>query len=133
MLSTLFSIILKIPNFIPMKRIRRIVRSFRPSKPVLVIEVNKADYYMAVSNYFLLAILFVDKSCRKMPTPAVKALVLHELIHLEDPTLSERGVDLRVIQLGFKEHLISFHRWHNKKFKKYKRKDGLTLDEILHE
>lgn len=44
--------------------------------------------------------------------------------------MNEREIDLMVIELGYIEGLIAFHEWHNRKYKKYTKKDGLTLKEI---
>ena len=66
-----------------------------------------------------------------MPVEAIRALLVHELLHLLHPyCLNERKIDLKVVELGYGPELLEFHKWNNVTYKKYKKKDGLTEKEI---
>jgi hypothetical protein len=55
--------------------------------------------------------------------------LLHEIAHLKG-IRGEREADAFVINQGYVEDLLSFHEEHNKKFKKYKKGEGLTTKEV---
>lgn len=117
-----------------LERVKQCAKDLKPLFPrvwwVWVYTAHKADYYMAVSQFWPYTFLGVDRVCRKMPDNVIKYLVAHEFAHVQYPRFSEREVDLKLIEMGFKEGVITFHKWHNKKYMKYKKKDGLTLKEI---
>lgn len=116
------------------KFIKKQIAEFRRKQylwPVIIVYERKTNYYMAVYHGWFFHILFVDSLCQKMPESSIKYLIAHELMHCVEPMLTEREVDMKVIEIGFKEEIISFHEWHNERFRKYKKKDGLTLSEIL--
>lgn len=114
-------------------RINELVKDIRKKhfpgiRYVIIIHQKKTDYYMAQVALPFGRVLYVDRICKKMPADAVKALIVHELAHrLFD---DERACDRKVIELGYANELLSFHDWHNTKFKRYKKSEGLTRKEI---
>lgn len=108
--------------------------------------VSKSDFYMAVRKkkrgYYN---LYIDNSIAKLQDEVIIGLMAHELSHVVyDVKLSffekiiniissvneEREADLMAINHGFGLELLAFHKWHNSKFKKYKKHEGLTTKEI---
>lgn len=116
------------------KNIRRIVRSikqkhFTDLRRTLILFEKSTDYYMAITTLPLkFSILYVDVSCKNFNDDVLEALITHEFCHFNED--DERAVDMQVIQLGFGRGLLEFHKHHNKKYKRYKKKDGLTVKEI---
>lgn len=93
-----------------------------------------------------------DKKMKKAPLEVVEGGLAHELAHIErDSKLGfferredirkyndsaeyrkedERETDMLVIQKGYGKQLLEFIKYHNKRRRKYKKKDGLTKKEI---
>ena len=115
-------------------RIEHYVKEIKPLFPrvrwVWVYTTHKTDFYMAVRQVWPYTLVWVDRVCRKMPDNVIKYLIAHEFAHVQYPQYNERDIDIKLIELGFKDDLIAFHKWHNKKYRKYRKKDGLTLSKI---
>jgi hypothetical protein len=110
-----------------------------------------SDYYMAVQWKLFYYILFIDAEILRFSEPAFKGCLSHELIHIlqmeqlnlfkrikshfnrqsqTEKAEEERRTDLLVIQHGLGKELLQFHEEHNRKYKSYKRHEGLTKFEI---
>lgn len=105
------------------------------------------DYYMAAGWFFRYR-LFIDKSALKFSEDAFKGCLGHELAHMlqmkekgfinrflfryreRNITEEERDADLRTIKRGLGSELLKFHTEHNKRYKSYKKSEGLTREEI---
>lgn len=115
-------------------RIKEMVKEIRKKhfpriRYVIIIHQRKQDFYMSMLSLpFGGCLLRVDKLCRKMPPNALKATVVHELAHktIDD----ERMCDMEVIRIGYGNELLAFHDWHNKRYKSYKKHEGLTRREV---
>ena len=109
-----------------------------------VIFVRKKDYYMAVSFAPFSYRIMVDGTILRFSEIAFKGCLAHELCHIlmvqrlsafkrikyflfsgetED---EERLVDTMAVEMGFGPELLRFHEEHNKIYKPYKAKEGLT-------
>lgn len=95
---------------------------------------------------------FSKKDYKKMTSNQIKGVLSHELSHIiydkkrgllityfgnifyrfnsKSLTKEERKVDKIAIEHGCAKYLIDFYTYHDKKYKKYKKKDGLTKKEI---
>lgn len=115
-----------------MKKIFKQVQLFFPkAKRVFIVKTKKEDFYMAVLDLKIIRFLFVDKVCKKMPEAALRGILAHELAHIQYPTLKEKEIDRKIVELGFKADLIAFHKWHNKRYPRYdKTDDRLTLKQV---
>lgn len=113
------------------------------SKKRVFFSKKKEDFYMAMLIFPRL--LIIDKSTLKFPVDAFKGCLAHEFAHIsiikrlslfEKVTYffgildKERSVDLLVLEKGLGNELLAFHNFHEKKFRKYNKKDGLTRKEI---
>ncbi len=117
------------------------VRSAFPEiwRPIKIKHVKKTDAYAAtyIFRYFPFIVIEVDKTLLKFSESAQIAVIAHEFAHakfwyvlwLSESDL-ERKCDIEVIKKGFGKELLQFHKEHNKRYKKYKKKDGLMKKEI---
>jgi len=96
----------------------------------LIFPESKKDYYMQVSRIFFIHMLNVDRSVAKMPKEAMIGCLVHELCHILNWDNNERETDTLVIQRGFGKYLLEFVKYHNSKFEKYTKKEGLSKKEI---
>jgi predicted SprT family Zn-dependent metalloprotease len=125
--------------------IKEVKKKYFRTLIVFVVFTKKRSYYMAAKAIPLgIGILFVDRSCKKMPSKAIIGILVHEFCHLKKDRYwfwnhtqnavskqeDERLIDMEVIKLGYGENLLAFHKWHNKKYKRYTKKDGLTASQI---
>lgn len=83
----------------------------------------------------------VHKSVLKMPLPELTACMAHELEHIYTqvakaknwfhiPKQNEREIDRWVIERGLGNELLLLAVYHDKRYKKYTKDDGLTVKEI---
>lgn len=98
-------------------------------------------------------IYFSKKDYDKMNSNQIKGVLAHELAHIYDNekrgffkslketitylffdrsklAVMERRVDMIAIDKGCGEYLLSFMKYHDKRYKKYNKNDGLTKKEI---
>ena len=139
-------------------RLAKALKTCEPGFPDLRVEMIRfiilktKEYHMATLYNPLRKkqIIYVAKSARKMPIEALAGCLAHEMVHLvedeqknlltfpfttisgfrRDETESERNIDTQAVNRGFGEHLIAFQKWANQHYKKYSKKDGLTINEI---
>jgi len=115
-------------------RIKKIVlrvklKNFSELRRTFLVFERARDYYMSIIKLPLgFSILFVDQACKQFNEEALEALIVHELCHLQFD--DERLADMEVIKLGYGHGLLEFHGRHNKKYKRYKKTEGLTHKEI---
>lgn len=113
---------------------------------ISIIVTKSDDFFMAQNKNLLL----VSKDCANLNDSALTGLLAHELIHFIDynkspfidflknlmyqipffETKFERAVDLQVVKRGFGRNLLHFLKYHDKHYKKFTEKDGLTKSEI---
>ena len=97
--------------------------------------------------------VYVDKSLKKAPEKVVKGGLAHEAAHIyrdykrnvfsraldsvryavdikKQETRNEREADMLVVKRGYGEELLAFLKYHDKRRKKHKKKDGLTVKEL---
>ncbi|MYY43932.1 hypothetical protein [Elizabethkingia anophelis] len=107
-----------------------------------------SDFYMAIQWIFFYYHLTIDHSALKFSDVAFKGCSGHELSHVLqmkqkgfvrniisafqkiNSTTEEREADLLTVKKGLGHHLLQFHIEHNKKYKSYKKSEGLTRQEI---
>lgn len=113
--------------------LKDVIRSSFPEikRTPVVIFVDRDDLFMGVTKVFGIFILAVDKEALKMPEDAIKGCLAHELCHVANwKEQSEREIDRMVINKGFAQELHAFLKWHDARYKSYKKKDGLTRKEV---
>ena len=108
--------------------------------------------YTYGSSLFGYNIAFSKKDYKKMKRAEVLGVLSHELGHISYEkqmfffsrilinfkmytnkkyrSMVERGVDKLIIDKGCGEYLLAFMKYHDKKYKKYNKTDGLTKKEI---
>lgn len=89
------------------------------------------DLFMATLKFPFFYVLLVDKEVLNMNDRAITGCLVHELCHIENWNLSERDIDLMVINKGYGWELYEFLKYHDSIYEKYNKKDGLTKKEIL--
>lgn len=108
-------------------------KSIFPNKILfpIILFVKRDDFFMATAAIPIFPILLVDREVFKMNDDAITGCLLHELCHMAYPWRSERRIDQTVINIGYGRHLYEFYKYHDHKYERYTKKDGLTKKEIL--
>ena len=108
---------------------------------------NESDCFAYTINLiFYRAVYYSAKDFKKLTSNQRKGVLAHELAHIirdkrkgvfrrifnkYDETEEERIVDMIVIEKGCGLYLLELIKHHDKHYKKYTKKDGLTKNEIL--
>lgn len=113
----------------------------------VTIEIVKEDSFFMASYK---NILYISGDCKKLSDSAFNGVLSHELIHIIEyikypfwssiknllytipsfETYFERNTDKEVLRRGYGENLLEFIKYHDKHYKKYNSKDGLTQKEL---
>ncbi|HYE68027.1 MAG TPA: hypothetical protein VEA58_05405 [Anaerovoracaceae bacterium] len=128
----------------------KLIRDYYPELKGIVIRVKlkkgkgffMQTYLVPYFMYIFLGYrIEIHKSALKMSKESFIGCLGHELEHIayqhtmrsgffDASDQDERVIDQRLIDRGLGKNLFAFLKHHNSKYKKYKKKDGLTEKEV---